>query len=330
MISEPTLEHGGGVLRPERDRGVLLALGGRSRPTVRDQSETQRGSAIIATLQRCFLVTMVAYNGDELPQLHVEDEGDETYGRIVAEPLRAGFGMTIGNALRRTLLSALPGAAITAVRIEGVEHEFSTIPHMKEDMIEFLLNMKDIRIRALSDRPGKMYLEATGPGEVTAGNIQQTADYEVVNPDLHLATLDSARSPPVRRDHRRAGRRLPAGRLGRWPADRRHPRRRHLLAGAPRQLQRRAHARRPGDELRPPRPRNLDGRHDQPGGRREQRRRDPARTSSRCSHGSGARSRRWSGAAWAPAPRWPPDRYNTPIEDLNLSVRAYNCLKRAV
>jgi DNA-directed RNA polymerase subunit alpha len=127
---------------------------------------------------------MVAYNGDELPQLHVEDEGDESFGRIVAEPLRAGFGITIGNALRRTLLSALPGAAITAVRIEGVEHEFSTIPHMKEDVVEFLLNIKDIRIRALSDRPGKMYLEATGPGEVTAGNIQQTADYEIVNPDL--------------------------------------------------------------------------------------------------------------------------------------------------
>ena len=136
-------------------------------------------------------MTMVAYNGDELPQLHVEDEGDESFGRIVAEPLRAGFGITIGNALRRTLLSALPGAAVTAVRIDGVEHEFSTIPHMKEDVVEFLLNIKDIRIRALSDRPGKMYLEATGPGEVTAGNIQQTADYEIVNPDLHLATLDS-------------------------------------------------------------------------------------------------------------------------------------------
>src|SRR5215510_7142966 len=134
---------------------------------------------------------MVAYNGDELPQLHVEDEGDETFGRIVAEPLRAGFGITIGNALRRTLLSALPGAAITAVRIEGVEHEFTTIPHMKEDVVEFLLNVKDIRIRSLTDRPGKMFLEASGEGPVTASQIQPTADYEIVNPDLHLATLDS-------------------------------------------------------------------------------------------------------------------------------------------
>src|SRR5690606_21752236 len=92
---------------------------------------------------------------------------------------------------RRTLLSALPGTAITAVRIEGVEHEFTTVPHMKEDIVEFLLNVKDIRIRSLTDRPGKMYLEASGEGVVTAGQIQETADYEIVNPELHLATLES-------------------------------------------------------------------------------------------------------------------------------------------
>src|SRR3954464_5768286 len=117
---------------------------------------------------------MVAYNGDELPQLHVEDEGDESFGRIVAEPLRAGFGITIGNALRRTLLSALPGAAVTAVRIEGVRDLFTTIPPMKEAVVEFLLNIKDIRIRALSGRPGKMYLEATGSADVSAANCQLT------------------------------------------------------------------------------------------------------------------------------------------------------------
>ena len=88
------------------------------------------------------------------------------------------------------LLSSLPGAAITSVRIEGVEHEFSTVPHMKEDIIEFLLNLKEMRLRALTDRPARLFLEASGEGVVTAGDIQSTADYEIVNPDLHLATLD--------------------------------------------------------------------------------------------------------------------------------------------
>ena len=128
----------------------------------------------------------------ELTTPHIEiEEGTDTYARLVAEPLESGFGTTIGNALRRVLLSSLPGATVTAVRIEEVEHEFSTIPHMKEDTVEFLLNLKDIRLRALSDRPGKLYLEASGEGKVTAGDIQMGADYEIVNPDLHLATLDS-------------------------------------------------------------------------------------------------------------------------------------------
>ena len=126
------------------------------------------------------------------PQLNLAEETEGSFGRIVAEPLDAGFGTTVGNALRRTLLSALPGTAITAVRIEGVEHEFTTIPHMKEDVVEFLLNVKDIRIRGLTDRPGKMFLDASGEGPVSAGRIQPTADYEIVNPELHLATLDSA------------------------------------------------------------------------------------------------------------------------------------------
>ncbi len=127
-----------------------------------------------------------------VPQLTLEEETDETFGRVVAEPLEAGFGITVGNALRRTLLSALPGAAITAVRIEGVEHEFTTIPNMKEDVVEFLLNVKDIRIRSLTDRPGKMFLEVSGEGEISAGQIQETADYEMVNPELHLATIESS------------------------------------------------------------------------------------------------------------------------------------------
>ena len=114
------------------------------------------------------------------------------YGRFVAEPLESGFGTTLGNALRRVLLSSLPGAAVTWVRIDGVQHEFSTMAHVKEDTIEFLLNVKELRLRALSDRPGRLFLDVTGGGEVTAADIRPTADYEIVNPQLHLATLDSA------------------------------------------------------------------------------------------------------------------------------------------
>jgi len=115
---------------------------------------------------------------------------EEDYAKLVAEPLEAGFGTTVGNGLRRVLLSSLEGAAITSVRIEGVDHEFSTLEHMQEDVTELLLNLKEVRLRAFSDRPARLYLEASGQTEVTAGMIQATADYEVVNPDLHLATLD--------------------------------------------------------------------------------------------------------------------------------------------
>jgi len=118
-------------------------------------------------------------------------EISEKYGRFVAEPLERGFGITLGNAMRRVLLSSLPGAAVTWVKIEGVQHEFSVIPHMKEDVIEFLLNVKGVRLRALTSVPGRMTLEASGEGLVHAGDIDPSADFEVVNPDLHLATLDS-------------------------------------------------------------------------------------------------------------------------------------------
>jgi len=118
-------------------------------------------------------------------------ESSEKYGRFVAEPLEKGFGVTLGNTLRRVLLSSLPGAAVTWVKIEGVLHEFSIIPHMKEDTIEFLLNIKALRLRPLSSGEGKLFLEAEGEGRVCAGDIKPSADFEIVNPDLHLATLDS-------------------------------------------------------------------------------------------------------------------------------------------
>ena len=129
----------------------------------------------------------------ESPSIVIEEES-ETYARIVADPLPAGIGITIGNSLRRTLLSSLPGAAVTSVRIEEVEHEFSTIPGVKEDMLELILNIKELRLRPLSDRAAKMYLEARGTGEVKASDIQVAADYEIVNQDLYLATLDSEKA----------------------------------------------------------------------------------------------------------------------------------------
>lgn len=132
----------------------------------------------------------IPLNELESPQIEIVEE-TENYARIVAEPLDRGFGTTLGNALRRVLLSALPGAAVTSIRIDEVDHEFSTIPHVREDTTELLLNIKAIRLRALSDRPAKMYLEVSGEREVTAGDIQVSPDYEIVNPDLHLATLDS-------------------------------------------------------------------------------------------------------------------------------------------
>jgi len=118
-------------------------------------------------------------------------ESSETYGRFVAEPVEKGFGITLGNSLRRVLLSSLPGAAVTWVWIEGVQHEFSTIPHMKEDVIEFLLNVKAIRFRHSGQTSGRARLEVQGEGKVCAGDIQVPANFEVANPELHLATLDS-------------------------------------------------------------------------------------------------------------------------------------------
>jgi len=119
------------------------------------------------------------------------EESSESYGKFIVEPLSPGFGVTLGNSLRRVLLSSLPGAAVTAVKIEGVQHEFTTIPHVKEDVIEFLLNVKELRLKSFSERSGRLFLEVKGEGTVCAGDIKPSADFEVVNPELHLATLDS-------------------------------------------------------------------------------------------------------------------------------------------
>ena len=118
-------------------------------------------------------------------------ESKDNFGRFRVEPLEKGFGNTLGNALRRALLGYLPGAAVTRVRLEGIQHEFSPIPLVKEDVTEFLLNVKALRLKPLSGQPGKLMLKVKGEGRVTAADIEPSTDFEIANPELYLATLDS-------------------------------------------------------------------------------------------------------------------------------------------
>ena len=114
---------------------------------------------------------------------------DGRSGKFVVEPLERGFGTTLGNSLRRVLLSSLPGVAVTSIKIDGVVHEFSTIEGVKEDVTEIVLNVKGITAKLYSDTPKTVRIEASGEGEVTAGSLQQDAELEVLNPDWHIATL---------------------------------------------------------------------------------------------------------------------------------------------
>jgi DNA-directed RNA polymerase subunit alpha len=271
-----------------------------------------------------------------VPQLTVEDE-TETYARLVAEPLESGYGITMGNALRRVLLSSLEGAAVTSVRIDQVQHEFSTIPGMQEDSTEFLLNVKEIRLRALSNRPGTLSLDAEGPGEITAGDLQVPADFEIVNPGLHLCTLDNAKARLNVELHVGTGKGYqPAGSvegmpIGVIPVD--------AVFTPMRKVNYRVEKTRVGQST------NFDrlilevwtdgtiGAVDAVGqsadilmdqfalfsamGRPEIPQLAAASGGGGPSHGGGA------GLMMAL------DRYNTPIEELSLSVRAYNCLKRS-
>jgi DNA-directed RNA polymerase subunit alpha len=126
-----------------------------------------------------------------MPKQIAPDPGNTSgYGKFVIEPLERGFGLTLGNALRRVLLSSLQGAAITAVRIDGVLHEFSTLPGVIEDVTELILNLKQVRLKLHGDGPKKGTFEVRGKGEVRAGNLIVDAEVEVLNPDLHIATLN--------------------------------------------------------------------------------------------------------------------------------------------
>lgn len=269
-----------------------------------------------------------------VPQLTVDEE-TEKFARLIAEPLDSGYGITLGNALRRVLLSSLEGAAITSVRIEQVQHEFSTIAGLQEDTTEFLLNAKEIRIRALSNRSGTLALDIEGPCEVTAGDLQVPADFEIVNPELHLATIDVPKARLNVEFHAELGKGyVPAGSveglpIGVIPVD--------AIFTPVRKVNYRVEKTRVGQSTNYDRlvlevwtdgtispvdavGQSADILMDQFALFSQMGRPDvPVHYGSPVSVGAPS----VGGLLMAP------DRYNTPIEDLALSVRAYNCLKRS-
>ena len=119
-----------------------------------------------------------------------EEPVSEFRSRFIMEPLEPGFGYTLGNSVRRTLLSSIPGAAVTSIRVDGILHEFTTVPGMKEDVTELILNIKQLVVSSEHDEPVVMYLRKQGPGAVTAADIAPPAGVEVHNPGLHIATLN--------------------------------------------------------------------------------------------------------------------------------------------
>ena len=128
----------------------------------------------------------------EKPRIDCEQLAEDgSYGKFVVEPLERGYGTTLGNSLRRILLSSLPGTAASSIKIAGVQHEFSTIPGVKEDVTEIVLNIKGIIAKLHCDGPKTVYIEAAGEGEVKAGDIHADGEVEILNPDLHIATLMS-------------------------------------------------------------------------------------------------------------------------------------------
>jgi len=127
----------------------------------------------------------------EKPRIEcVESAEDNTYGKFVVEPLERGYGITLGNSLRRILLSSLPGVAVTSIKIDGVLHEFSTVPGVIEDVTEIILNIKNLSMKLHSDGPKIIYIDAEGEGPITAGDIKADSDVEILNPDLHICTLN--------------------------------------------------------------------------------------------------------------------------------------------
>ena len=129
--------------------------------------------------------------GIEKPNIDVLNTDENSkYGKFTLEPLERGFGTTLGNSMRRVLLSSLPGYAITSIKIDGVRHEFSTIPGVKEDVTEIVLNLKSVIVKVASETQKTVYIHAAGEGEVTAGDIEGDSEVEIINPELHIASLD--------------------------------------------------------------------------------------------------------------------------------------------
>lgn len=129
--------------------------------------------------------------GIEKPRIEAFDFDNDSYGKFTLEPLERGYGTTVGNSLRRVLLSSLPGYAITSAKIDGVLHEFSTIKGVKEDVTEIVLNLKGVILKIHGEGPKTVYIEASGEGEVTAGDIKTDSEVEIINPDWRIASLDS-------------------------------------------------------------------------------------------------------------------------------------------
>lgn len=262
----------------------------------------------------------------------VVDEETEKYARLIAEPLDSGYGITLGNALRRVLLSSLEGAAITSVRIEQVQHEFSTIVGLQEDTTEFLLNAKEIRLRALSNRSGTLSLDIEGPAVVTAGDLQVPADFEVANPGLHLATIDTPKARLNVEFHAEMGKGyVPAGSveglpIGVIPVD--------AIFTPVRKVNYRVEKTRVGQSTNYDRL-ILEVWTDGTVGPVEAvgQSADILMDQFALFSQMGPVVQPWSEPGNTPRPGpgsgWQPERYHIPIEDLSLSVRAYNCLKRS-
>ena len=261
----------------------------------------------------------------------VEAIGEETNNRqrFAVGPLEPGFGHTLGNSLRRTLLSSIPGAAITDVRFDDALHEFDTINGVAEDVTDIILNFKDIVLTSDSPtRPSTLRLDVRGPAAVTAGDIECPADVEILNKDLHIATLNGKARLAIDLTVEQGRGLLLEPARGRVAHDRRDPDRRHLLPVRRVSLRRRADPRRAVDQLRQAGDRDRDRRFDHAErrarvGRRHvalagRPRRQPERRAARVS--SSARS--IDAAASSPD-------LDLPIEDLDLSERPRNCLKRA-
>ena len=228
----------------------------------------------------------------ENPQIEpVEEAG--TYAKYEAGPLQAGYGVTLGNALRRVLLSSLEGAAVTSIQIRDVYQEFSTIPGVKEDVTQIVLNVKKLRLKSFATHPVQLRLIKSGAGAGDRRRHRRVGRCRDRQPGPRPDDPRHGRRDDRDGPDRRARRRLPRRRARRGPADRRHRGRRDLHPGPQGQLLGREHARRSDDQLRQADDRDRDRRHDQPGGGAQPLRRDPRQPVPPVRHGRhGRRSRR--------------------------------------